>query len=169
MTVLLAAVLATAWALRPEGTAPTGMEQKTAAGMERERRGSVPVVASLGIDPGSAAGTGAATAPEPRPQADRIAAPAGDAPPVAQPAAEPMAPLAVAPARLRFVAHPWAEVAVDDDPPFLTPRALPVELTPGPHRVVFTHPTYGREVVSLDVKPGEEKVVSHVFEEADGR
>ena len=80
---------------------------------------------------------------------------------MAQPAAEP--------ARFRFVAHPWSEVTVDDGPSFLTPRAQPVELTPGPHRVVFTHPTYGQAVVSLDVKPGEERVVSHVFEEADGR
>ena len=125
--VLLVAMLATFWTLRPEATSRSG---------DTLAHGLIP-------------------------RSDGPAAPANGTTLVAQPAAEP--------ARFRFVAHPWSEVTVDDGPSFLTPRAQPMELTPGPHRVVFTHPTYGQAVVSLDVQPGEERVVSHVFKEAGGR
>jgi len=118
-------------------------------------------LAGLESEPGTTSGTGPAMATEPEPPADGTEAAASKAGPAPPPAAEA--------ARLRFVADPWAQVSIDDGPSFLTPRARPVALTPGPHRVTFTHPLYGRAVVSLEVKPGEERVVSHVFEQADGR
>jgi serine/threonine protein kinase len=68
------------------------------------------------------------------------------------------------PAEVAFVAHPWAEIQVDELPPFLTPRAEPLELTPGQHVLVFRHPRYGEVRRSLEVKPGEQRVVRHMFQ-----
>ena len=70
---------------------------------------------------------------------------------------------APAPAQVRFVAVPWAEVRIDDEPVFLTPRAAPVELAPGKHRVVFTHPRFGRAEIDLELSPSESKTVRHAF------
>jgi tRNA A-37 threonylcarbamoyl transferase component Bud32 len=72
------------------------------------------------------------------------------------------------PARVRFVAYPWAEVRVGDDLAFHTPRAEPVQLVAGRHRLVFEHPTYGRAEYDLELSPGEERVVRHAFREAPG-
>ena len=80
--------------------------------------------------------------------------------------AEPLAPRPAPPAQVRFTAHPWAEISVDGGPSFLTPRAQPVELAPGSHRIVFAHPRYGEATVTFDVEPGEERVVRHTFQEA---
>jgi serine/threonine-protein kinase len=79
---------------------------------------------------------------------------------------EPLAPRPVEPAQVRFAAYPWAEISIEDGPSFLTPRAQPVELAPGSHRIVFAHPRYGEVTVTVDVEPGEERVVRHTFEEA---
>lgn len=81
-------------------------------------------------------------------------------PPVTTPAP------ALAPAEVRFTAYPWAEVQVDDGEPFLTPRATPIELSPGSHRVTFVHPTFGAVAYDLDLAEGEDRVVSHVYEQA---
>jgi hypothetical protein len=80
--------------------------------------------------------------------------------------AEPLAPRPVPPAPVRIAAHPWAEISIDDGTSFLTPRAQPVELAPGSHRIVFAHPRYGEATVTIDVEPGEERVVRHTFQEA---
>jgi hypothetical protein len=80
--------------------------------------------------------------------------------------AEPLAPRPVPPAQVRIAAHPWAEISIDDGTSFLTPRAQPVELAPGSHRIVFAHPRYGEATVTIDVEPGEERVVRHTFQEA---
>jgi hypothetical protein len=45
------------------------------------------------------------------------------------------------PGRLQIVARPWAEVAVDGRAVGTTPFR-PLELAPGEHTVVFTHPDY---------------------------
>ena len=159
--LLLAAMFSTFWMLRPEATPEIKATQEATAETRQPGRSNPPLVASLEIDPELAFANNATPAGGITSQADIPAGPMKCSAPVPQPAADP--------AHLRFVAHPWAEVTIDDGPSFLTPRAQPLELAPGPHRVVFTHPTYGQAVVSLDVQPGEERVVSHVFKDADGR
>ena len=67
------------------------------------------------------------------------------------------------PARVRFLADPWAEITVDGGSSFFTPRAAPVEFQPGSHRVTFEHPRFGRVELTLDLRPGESRTVSHVF------
>ncbi len=69
------------------------------------------------------------------------------------------------PAQVRFAVWPWAEVRVDDDAPFLTPRAAPLALAPGTHHVVFEHARFGRAEQTFEVGPGEEVVVRHDFTE----
>ena len=95
----------------------------------------------------------------------RAAAPARPLPEVAavKPAEEPPAVLAEEPGQLVFVAHPWAEIQIDEQAPFLTPRAAPIELAPGPHQLVFRHPRYGEVRESIVVRPGEQRLVRHVF------
>ena len=95
----------------------------------------------------------------------RAAAPARPLPEVAavKPAEEPPAVLADEPGQLVFVAHPWAEIQIDEQAPFLTPRAAPIELAPGPHQLVFRHPRYGEVRESIVVRPGEQRLVRHVF------
>ena len=79
--------------------------------------------------------------------------------------AVPAAP-APAPATVRFAAWPWAEVRIEGGESFLTPRAAPVMLAPGAHKIVFEHPTYGRAEYELDLAPGQERTLLHVFPEA---
>ena len=67
------------------------------------------------------------------------------------------------PALVRFVADPWAEITIDGGSSFFTPRAAPVKLQPGTHRIVLAHPTLGRIELTLDLQPGESRTVSHVF------
>lgn len=67
------------------------------------------------------------------------------------------------PAHVRFVADPWAEITIDGGASFFTPRAAPLDLQPGTHRVTLAHPTFGRVELTLDVKPGESRTVRHVF------
>jgi hypothetical protein len=67
------------------------------------------------------------------------------------------------PATIVFDASPWAEIQVDDQAPFLTPRATPVELTPGSHEVRFRHPSYAEVSQRINVDPGETRVVRHTF------
>jgi serine/threonine protein kinase len=81
---------------------------------------------------------------------------------------EPVAPALPAPpppepAHVRFVADPWAEVTIDGGSSFFTPRAAPVDLQPGSHRIVLAHPTLGRTELTLDLQPGESRTVRHVF------
>jgi hypothetical protein len=118
-------------------------------------------------------------APAPANAAVPVARPK-EAPPVVRPAAEfaglafrsspidePVAaPVSLQPAELRVVATPWAKITVDDEVTFYTPRAAPVELEPGPHRVVFEHPAHGRHVVELDLEPGQTFTLRHAFEGA---
>ena len=95
----------------------------------------------------------------------RAAAPARPLPEVAavKPAEEPPAVLADEPGHLVFVAHPWAEIQIDAQAPFLTPRAAPIELAPGHHQLVFRHPRYGEVRESIVIRPGERRLVRHVF------
>ncbi len=69
-------------------------------------------------------------------------------------------------ASVRFAVYPWAEVTVDDAEPFLTPRARPVELSPGGHQVAFRHPRFGEVLRAYRFEPGEERLVRHVFDAA---
>lgn len=80
-----------------------------------------------------------------------------------KPAEELPAVLAGEPGRVAFVAHPWAEIQIDEQAPFLTPRAAPIELAPGPHQLVFRHPRYGEVRESIVIRPGEQRLVRHVF------
>ena len=80
------------------------------------------------------------------------------------PALRPIAPaVAREPAHVRFVADPWAEIRVDGGDPFFTPRAAPLELSAGSHRVTLEHPSYGRVELTLDLQPGESRTVRHAF------
>lgn len=72
--------------------------------------------------------------------------------------------VASAPARLRISALPWAEVRVDGAQAFFTPRAEPVELEPGTHRVVFEHPRFGRAEHEVTLAPGESKRLRHLYD-----
>jgi serine/threonine-protein kinase len=72
----------------------------------------------------------------------------------------------VEPARVRFVVIPWARVLLDDGTELTTPRAAPVALDPGRHRVVFEHPRFGTVETTLELSAGEQRVVRHTFEEA---
>jgi len=85
-----------------------------------------------------------------------------------RPRPEPSAPAlpaaaVVEPAHVRFVADPWAEVTIDGGQRFFTPRAAPLDLTPGSHRVILEHPSFGRSELTLDLAPGETRTVRHVF------
>jgi len=77
-------------------------------------------------------------------------------------------PVAAESASIRFVAYPWALVRIGEDLEFHTPRAEPVRLAAGLHRLVFEHPTYGHAEYDLEVTVGEERVVRHVFQEIPG-
>ncbi len=80
---------------------------------------------------------------------------------------EPVAaPVSLSPAELRVVATPWAKVTIGDDVSFHTPRAAPVELPAGSHRVVLEHPAHGRHVVDVDLEAGQTLTVRHAFGEA---
>jgi len=70
------------------------------------------------------------------------------------------------PGRVRFVAWPWAEVTAGDGTRVLTPRAEPVAMRPGRHRIVFEHPRFGRAEYDIDLGSGEELTLRHVFSEA---
>lgn len=85
-----------------------------------------------------------------------------------RPAAErpPRMAVPVAPAHVRFVAYPWAEVRTEDGKSFLTPRAEALALEPGSHTIVFEHPRYGRAEYVIELESGEERELHHVFEEA---
>lgn len=78
-------------------------------------------------------------------------------------AALPAVSATAPPARVRIVAEPWAEVQVDKSPPFLTPRAEPVELSPGQHEVVFRHPSLGTVRRTVRVKSGERRLIREIL------
>lgn len=141
-----------------EGRAPRRRRPRIAA--RRHLRWAVAALAGVVL---VLAGT-AARAPfrdEPR---ERPATPAAEiVSPV--PRAPTPAPIVipVEPARVRFVADPWAEVRVDGASGFVTPRASPLELAPGRHRVVFEHPTFGSAEIAVELKSGEDRTIRQVF------
>ena len=69
-----------------------------------------------------------------------------------------------APARVRFAAHPWAKVRIDDERGFYTPRAEYLLLEPGTHRVAFEHSTLGAAEYDVELAPGETRVILHEFD-----
>ncbi len=76
------------------------------------------------------------------------------------------APVPAEPARLRVAAYPWAQVRIDGQDWFHTPRAEPLSLPPGTYRVLFLHPVFGRAEREVELGAGEELTLSHVFEQA---
>lgn len=62
--------------------------------------------------------------------------------------------------RVTLVVSPWAEVAVDgtywDTVP---PQERPLVLTPGTHRLAFTHPALGTQEVPLRIAAGESRTL----------
>jgi hypothetical protein len=95
--------------------------------------------------------------------------PVEDDAPRVRPSDEAPAPVPVAPAepaRVRFVAYPWAEVRIDDGEPFLTPRAAPISLAPGSHVATFRHPRFGETRIDFDLEPGQERLIRHFYEQA---
>jgi hypothetical protein len=86
-----------------------------------------------------------------------------------QKASEPEPPAMPAPkepGQVRFVAWPWAEVVSDDGLRIVLPRAEPVAMEPGKHRITFNHPRYGRAEYTIDLAPGEQLTLRHVYEGA---
>jgi serine/threonine-protein kinase len=80
----------------------------------------------------------------------------------------PMPPVSAAggdAASVSFAVYPWAEISIETGPTFLTPRAAPVELAPGRYEVALTHPRYGVVHRTIEVAPGETKLVRHVFDQ----
>lgn len=75
----------------------------------------------------------------------------------------PGTPASTDPAMLRVIAYPWAEVEVEGAGIFLTPRVEPIPLSPGVHRVIFRHPSYGEALENVSVASGEQAVIRHVF------
>ncbi len=59
------------------------------------------------------------------------------------------------PAQLSVLAHPWAEVHIDGKLVDVTPIGFPIEVTPGPHVVVFKHPNAPDETRSIDIVAGQ--------------
>jgi serine/threonine-protein kinase len=114
----------------------------------------------------------ATTAPPPAvtdtPRAvDATLMPPPEEPPVPNPdlsATEPTLP-----AQIHFVVDPWAEVQLPDGTHFYTPRAFPVELPSGRQVIRLEHPTFGGVEYELDLEPGENRRIEHVFERADPR
>jgi hypothetical protein len=68
-------------------------------------------------------------------------------------------------ASVSFAVYPWAEISIETGPTFLTPRAAPVELAPGRYEVALAHPRYGVVHRTIEVAPGESKLVRHVFDQ----
>ncbi|ANM28473.1 hypothetical protein ABI59_00775 [Acidobacteria bacterium Mor1] len=66
---------------------------------------------------------------------------------------------------LLLVARPWAEVVVDDRWKVTTPRAAPLRIPAGRHRVVFHHPTYGIYEAEVELAAGEQVTLAHSFGE----
>jgi len=62
--------------------------------------------------------------------------------------------------RVTLVVSPWAEVSVDgaywDTVP---PQERPLVLTPGTHRLVFSHPTFGTQETTLRIAAGESRTL----------
>jgi serine/threonine-protein kinase len=83
-----------------------------------------------------------------------------------RPEALPAAAAADRPAQVRFAAHPWAEIRLENGTRFHTPRAAPVALPAGRHTIVFEHPRYGRAEYVVEVEPGEERLVHHTYDGA---
>jgi hypothetical protein len=98
----------------------------------------------------------------------RPAGPSSAPPPLAEPpsvdAGSAISVASLSPARLRFAVFPWGEVRVDGGEPIVTPRAAPLDLAPGPHRIEIVHPTLGREVREITLAAGEQRTLRHVFD-----
>lgn len=59
------------------------------------------------------------------------------------------------PAKVYFVARPWAEIWVDGALIDTTPRARPWEVKPGRHEVIFRHPQAPDEMRVVEALPGQ--------------
>ena len=70
------------------------------------------------------------------------------------------------PARLRFAAVPWAEIRLEDGRACHTRRAAPIEIVSGRHTIVFEHPRFGTAEIVVELQPGENRLVHHVFDGA---
>jgi hypothetical protein len=68
------------------------------------------------------------------------------------------------PAHLRFAVFPWGEIRIDGGDPILTPRAAPIDLPPGQHRIEIVHPTLGSELREITLAAGEHRTLRHVFD-----
>ncbi len=69
---------------------------------------------------------------------------------------KPAPPPAPAKIQVRLFVKPWAKVMVDGEEVGITPTLRVLDLTPGPHQVVFTHPTFGLVTRNLDLTTGHE-------------
>jgi len=63
--------------------------------------------------------------------------------------------IASQPAKLRLLAHPWAEVFIDGERVDVTPIGRPVEVPPGRHVVAFRHPNAAKVTRTIEVIAGQ--------------
>lgn len=64
------------------------------------------------------------------------------------------------PGHVRVVAHPWAEVFVDGQRIDVTPRAAPIDVSPGRHTFAFRHPSAPEQTRVVEPIAGQTLVVS---------
>ena len=109
--------------------------------------------------------------PETRPAPiEAPASPPASAISIEPPSVDAGAPAALLePAHLRFSVFPWGEIRIDGGEPILTPRAAPVDLPPGQHRIEIVHPTLGSEVREITLAAGERRTLRHVFDRTPPR
>jgi predicted Ser/Thr protein kinase len=85
---------------------------------------------------------------------------------VMRPPPAPVSAPATDPARVRFVALPWAEVRLEDGRSVITPSASYIDLPPGTHRITFEHTKLGRHETTVELASGDDRVIRHSFGEA---
>lgn len=67
-------------------------------------------------------------------------------------------------ARLRVLARPWADVAIDGQRVDVTPIGAPVFVRPGRHVVTFAHPVASTQRRVVELKPGEQQTLDVTLE-----
>ncbi|MBI4700122.1 MAG: hypothetical protein HY744_02970 [Deltaproteobacteria bacterium] len=63
--------------------------------------------------------------------------------------------VAQAPAQLRVLAHPWAEIYIDGELVDVTPIGYPLPIAPGRHEIVFRHPSAPPERRTIEPISGQ--------------
>ena len=65
--------------------------------------------------------------------------------------------------RVNFAIRPWGDVFVDGKPYGISPPLRSLPLTAGKHSITIKNSTYDSHVESIDLKPGEQATIRHIF------